>query len=54
MVLEPVLDYDWSEQGARRRQTWRKAASVGYSDCRPAADLLATTWAMVAEAPARY
>jgi len=47
MVLEPVLDYNWSEHGQRRREN-RATQSASEVDCIQAADLLRETWSTVA------
>jgi ATPase related to the helicase subunit of the Holliday junction resolvase len=47
MVLEPVLDYDWSEGGDRRRENRRSDPTQDPVDCTPAADLLRSSWVVV-------
>jgi hypothetical protein len=49
-VIEPVLDYDWSEDAGRRPEAHRQVeAPRERVDCSPAADLLRQTWSRVSK-----
>jgi hypothetical protein len=44
LVIEPVLDYDWSEGGSRRRQARFYEGAGDQGACMRAAQLLRDTW----------
>jgi hypothetical protein len=48
MVLEPVLDYDWSEHGGRHRSSRNVEEPSDQGACTPAAALLHDSWTLLA------